>query len=249
MGITDAIKDSVMESFNTTLSTTDIILGLLVSLIAGLFILLVYRSAMRQISANRSFCITLMLVCSISAMVVLTITSNVVLSLGMVGALSIVRFRTAIKEPMDIAFLFWSIAAGIVLAAGMIPLAVIGSVIIGVVMLVFINRKAVHDPYIAVISCANFHVGEVYHVYVDGEVTLAQWDDHSIQGTVTSYGSETDEVTVQLYRKGALLPEQEVIVCGKKAAYCFERVVPGEYIIRVHKKNHVSREYAVTVEQ
>ncbi len=69
--------------------------------------------------------------------------------------LSIVRFRTAIKEPMDIAFLFWSIAAGIVLAAGMIPLAVIGSVIIGVVMLVFINRKAVHDPYIAVISCEN----------------------------------------------------------------------------------------------
>ena len=69
-------------------------------------------------------------------------TSNVVLSLGMVGALSIVRFRTAIKEPLDIAFLFWSIAAGIVLAAGFIPLAVFGSAIIGVVLLLFVNRKS-----------------------------------------------------------------------------------------------------------
>jgi len=78
-----------------------------------------------------------------------------VLSLGMVGALSIVRFRTAIKEPMDIAFLFWSIAAGIVLAAGMIPLAVIGSVIIGIIILVFANRKAHTNPYIVVLQCEN----------------------------------------------------------------------------------------------
>ena len=104
---------------------------------------------------SSSFGATLLALTMITSMTILAVTSNVVLSLGMVGALSIVRFRTAIKEPMDIAFLFWSIAAGIVLAAGMIPLAVIGSVIIGVVMLVFINRKAVHDPYIAVISCAS----------------------------------------------------------------------------------------------
>ena len=126
MGITDAIKDSVMESFNTTLSTTDIVLGLLVSLIAGLFILLVYRSAMRQVAANRSFCITLMLVCSISAMVVLTITSNLALSLGMVGALSIVRFRTALKDSSDTAFMFWAVAAGITAGAGFYLLTAIG---------------------------------------------------------------------------------------------------------------------------
>jgi len=95
---------------------------------------------------------TLVALTMITAMTILAVTSNVVLSLGMVGALSIVRFRTAIKEPMDIAFLFWAIAAGIVLAAGMIPLAVFGSVVIGVVMLLFVNRKAVHNPYIAVIS-------------------------------------------------------------------------------------------------
>ena len=74
-----------------------------------------------------------------------------VLSLGMVGALSIVRFRTAIKEPLDIAFLFWSIAVGIVLAAGMIPLAVIGSVFIGLVLLVFVNRKSHWNPYIVIL--------------------------------------------------------------------------------------------------
>ena len=89
----------------------------------------------------------------ITTLVILAVTSNVVLSLGMVGALSIVRFRTAIKEPLDIAFLFWSIAVGIVLAAGFIPLAVIGSVVIGLILLVFANRKSHANPYIIVLAC------------------------------------------------------------------------------------------------
>jgi uncharacterized membrane protein YhiD involved in acid resistance len=91
----------------------------------------------------------------ITTLVILAVTSNVVLSLGMVGALSIVRFRTAIKEPLDIAFLFWSIAAGIVLAAGMIPLAVFGSVIIGLILLIFVGRNTHDNPYIVVITCAD----------------------------------------------------------------------------------------------
>ena len=82
-------------------------------------------------------------------------TSNVVLSLGMVGALSIVRFRTAVKEPLDIAYLFWAIASGIVLGAGMIPLAVIGTVLTGILMLVFVNRKPGENPYIVVVRCDN----------------------------------------------------------------------------------------------
>lgn len=102
---------------------------------------------------SSGFGVTLIALTMITTLVILAVTSNVVLSLGMVGALSIVRFRTAIKEPLDIAFLFWSIAAGIVLAAGLIPLAVIGSLLIGVVLLVFVNRKSHSDPYIAVISC------------------------------------------------------------------------------------------------
>jgi uncharacterized membrane protein YhiD involved in acid resistance len=104
---------------------------------------------------SSTFGVTLIALTMITTLVILAVTSNVVLSLGMVGALSIVRFRTAIKEPLDIAFLFWSIAAGIVLAAGMIPLAVLGSVVIGIVLIVFVNKKSYVNPYIVVVSCVD----------------------------------------------------------------------------------------------
>jgi len=94
----------------------------------------------------------------ITTIVILAVTSNVVLSLGMVGALSIVRFRTAIKEPLDIAFLFWSIAEGIILAAGMIPLAVIGCIVIGITLIVFVNRKTYSNPYIVILQCNSHNV-------------------------------------------------------------------------------------------
>ena len=117
----------------------------------GMFIFLIYKKTFSGVMYSSSFGVTLVALTMISTLVILAVTSNVVLSLGMVGALSIVRFRTAIKEPLDIAFLFWSIAVGIVLAAGMIPLAVFGSVIIGIILLVFANRKSHVNPYIVVI--------------------------------------------------------------------------------------------------
>ena len=104
---------------------------------------------------SSSFGVTLVALTMITTLVILAVTSNVVLSLGMVGALSIVRFRTAIKEPLDIAFLFWAIVVGIVLAAGFIPLAVFGSVIIGVMLLVFVNHKSHKNPYMLVLQCAD----------------------------------------------------------------------------------------------
>jgi len=154
MTFSDIFKSNFLANV-TSVTILDMFLALALSFAIGLFIFLVYKKTYAGVMYSSSFGVTLIAMTMISTFVILAVTSNVVLSLGMVGALSIVRFRTAIKEPMDIAFLFWSIAAGIVLAAGMIPLAVIGSVIIGVVMLIFINRKAVHDPYIAVITCAN----------------------------------------------------------------------------------------------
>ncbi len=154
MSFNDIFKSSFLENI-TSVSLIDMVLTLALAFGLGLFIFLVYKKTYSGVMYSSSFGGTLVAMTMITAMTILAVTSNVVLSLGMVGALSIVRFRTAIKEPMDIAFLFWAIAAGIVLAAGMIPLAIIGSVIIGVVMLLFINRKAVHDPYIAVISCAD----------------------------------------------------------------------------------------------
>ena len=150
----DIFKSSFLENV-TSVSLLDMLITLVLAFGIGLFIFFVYKKTFSGVMYSSSFGGTLVALCMITSMTILAVTSNVVLSLGMVGALSIVRFRTAIKEPMDIAFLFWAIAAGIVLAAGMIPLAVLGSVAIGVVMLLFLNRKAVHNPYIAVISCAD----------------------------------------------------------------------------------------------
>ena len=195
MGITDAIKDSVMESFNTTLSTTDIILGLLVSLVAGLFILMVYRSVMRQVSANRSFCITLMLVCSISAMVVLTITSNLALSLGMVGALSIVRFRTAIKDASDTAFMFWAVAAGITAGAGFYLLTVIGCAVAGLVCLLSVKYMDKADkPYLLIIRCEKSDALEEAEQILDHE---------SIPYALTSC-VDTGRYTEAIYEMGVI---------------------------------------------
>lgn len=104
---------------------------------------------------SSSFGVSLMAMTLITTLIILAVTSNVVLSLGMVGALSIVRFRTAIKEPLDIAFLFWSISAGIVVGAGLIPLAVFGSIFIGIVMLIFVNKKSTDSPYILLVSCSD----------------------------------------------------------------------------------------------
>lgn len=155
----DIFKTSFLENI-TSVSMTDMVIALLLSFGLGLFIFFVYKKTYAGVMYSASFGGTLVVLTMITSMVILAVTSNVVLSLGMVGALSIVRFRTAIKEPMDIAFLFWAIAGGIVLAAGMIPLAIFGSVVIGVVMLLFMNRKAKDNPFIAVISCQD-HASEL----------------------------------------------------------------------------------------
>ena len=148
----DIFKSGFLENVSSV-SVFDMALALVLAFGLGLFIFLVYKKTYQGVMYSSSFGVTLLALTMITTLVILAVTSNVVLSLGMVGALSIVRFRTAIKEPLDIAFLFWSIAAGIVLAAGMIPLAVIGSVVIGVILLVFVNRKSHSNPYIVVLQC------------------------------------------------------------------------------------------------
>lgn len=150
----DIFKSSFLENM-TSISILDMVVALLLAFGIGLFIFMVYKKTYQGVMYSSSFGTTLIVLTMITTVVILAVTSNVVLSLGMVGALSIVRFRTAIKEPLEIAFLFWSIAAGIVLAAGLIPLAVIGSVVIGVILIIFVNKKSYYNPYIVVLSCAN----------------------------------------------------------------------------------------------
>lgn len=152
MSFQDVFKSSFLENVSN-ISILDMALAMLIAFGLGLFIFFVYKKTYAGVMYSSSFGVTLVALTMITTLVILAVTSNVVLSLGMVGALSIVRFRTAIKEPLDIAFLFWAIAAGIVLAAGMIPLAVFGSLFIGIIILVFANRKDMTNPFIVVLEC------------------------------------------------------------------------------------------------
>lgn len=152
MTFNDIFKSGFLENVGSV-SALDMLLALTLAFGIGMFIFLVYKKTYSGVMYSSSFGVTLIALTMITTVVILAVTSNVVLSLGMVGALSIVRFRTAIKEPLDIAFLFWSIAVGIVLAAGMIPLAVVGSLAIGIVLLILVNRKPHLNPYIVVLSC------------------------------------------------------------------------------------------------
>lgn len=152
MSFNDIFKSSFLEKA-TDFAVIDFIIAMALAFALGLFIFWVYKKTYNGVMYSASFGVSLMAMSMITTLVILAVTSNVVLSLGMVGALSIVRFRTAIKEPMDIAFLFWSIAVGIVLGAGLIPLAVFGSLFVGLILFVFINRKTSDHPYILIINC------------------------------------------------------------------------------------------------
>ncbi len=154
MTFSDIFKSNFLANV-TAVTPLDMALTIVLAFCIGIFIFFVYKKTFSGVMYSSSFGVTLVALTMITSITILAVTSNVVLSLGMVGALSIVRFRTAIKEPLDIAFLFWSIAAGIILAAGLIPLAVLGSIIIGIVLLIFTNRKSHVNPYILVVRCDN----------------------------------------------------------------------------------------------
>ncbi|MCI8307182.1 MAG: DUF4956 domain-containing protein [Lachnospiraceae bacterium] len=151
MSFNDIFKSSFLESVSE-FSMIDTLLGLSVALVISMFIFVIYKKTMSGVMYSDSFALALVGLSLITTLVIMAVTSNVVLSLGMVGALSIVRFRTAIKEPVEIVFLFWALATGIVIGAGMIPLAIIGSVIIGLILLLFANRKSHNNPYILVLN-------------------------------------------------------------------------------------------------
>ena len=170
MTFNDIFKSGFLEKV-TSVSILDMMLAMILAFALGMFIFLVYKKTFSGVMYSSSFGVTLVALTMITTLVILAVTSNVVLSLGMVGALSIVRFRTAIKEPLDIAFLFWSIAVGIVLAAGLIPLAVIGSVLIGVFLLLFVNRKSHVNPYIVVIDCTDRNSEQKAMDYLEQQVS------------------------------------------------------------------------------
>ena len=152
MTFNDIFKSSFLENI-TEFSVADTLLAMAAALVIGMFIFVVYKKTFNSVMYSTGFAMTLVGMTMVTTLVILAVTSNVVLSLGMVGALSIVRFRAAIKEPMEIVYLFWAVAAGIVIGAGMLPLAVIGSGIIGVILILFANKKVHDNPYLLILTC------------------------------------------------------------------------------------------------
>ena len=133
MSISDLIKNKFVEEF-TAISVGTLLTTLLLSFALGLFVLVIYRVTFGGVSFSKSFALSLVMLSMVTSLAILTVRS-VVLSLGMVGALSIVRFRTAIKDPMDTVFMFWSIVIGIITGAGYITVAILAALLLGALFL------------------------------------------------------------------------------------------------------------------
>jgi uncharacterized membrane protein YhiD involved in acid resistance len=157
------------DFFASDLSVTAIAMTLLFSFTLGLFIFYIYRVSYKGVMYSKTFNVTLIAMSMITSSIILAITSNIILSLGMVGALSIVRFRTAIKDPIDIAYLFWAIGMGIVSGAGLWKLALISSVVIGIILYVFSKISDVRTPYLLVISYQTEETNDLVFKMIESE--------------------------------------------------------------------------------
>lgn len=153
MNFTDIIKNSVINNFTTSIDVSKIIITMSVSFLLGFFIYVLYKRIFSGVLYSKSFNISLIGMTMVTSMVIIAVNSNLVLSLGMVGALSIVRFRTPIKDPTDLIFLFWAAAVGIVTGAGFYSLALAASIVIGLVMFIFIKKASFETPYLLVVNC------------------------------------------------------------------------------------------------
>lgn len=149
----ESILDFSFLNKAAALSIPDILAALAISFALGLFIFFVYKKTFKGVMYSSSFAISLIAMNSVTCLIVIAVSSNLITALGMVGALSIIRFRTVIKEPLDLVYLFWSITIGIIVGVGLIPLAVIGSIAIGLILFIFVNKKGTDTPYVVIVSC------------------------------------------------------------------------------------------------
>ncbi|RQV97880.1 DUF4956 domain-containing protein [bacterium] len=169
--------DQIIENLDfsmSDLSVSSIAFTLLLSFALGLFIFFIYRASYKGVMYSKTFNVTLITMSMITSSIILAITSNIILSLGMVGALSIIRFRTPIKDPIDIAFLFWAVGTGIVCGAGLWMLALISSVVIGIILFVFSKISDVKKPYLLVISYQTEETDDLVFQMIDSEIKRYQ---------------------------------------------------------------------------
>ncbi len=158
----DVVKKSIihLEAFRN-ISYIDILIGLAVSFGIGMFIYYIYRKTFRGVVYSYNYNVTFVLMSMITTLIIMTISTNIVLSLGMVGALSIVRFRTAVKDPLDIVYMFWAISVGIATGAKLYPVSLLGSLAVGAALLFLSRRKIREQPYLLIIRHTDESIGEL----------------------------------------------------------------------------------------
>ncbi|KIL43531.1 hypothetical protein KP77_32370 [Jeotgalibacillus alimentarius] len=183
-----------MLSFNMfdRISFENIFISMFVAFVVGLFIFFVYKKTFRGVIYSHNFNVTLILMCMITTLIIMTISTNIVLSLGMVGALSIVRFRTAIKDPLDVIFMFWSVGIGITTGAGIYILSIVGSLFIGLVMYIMTRNRSREQTFLLVV-----HYDEDATDHVKVQLSKIK---HSIKSKIVR--SDEIELTVELKIKG-----------------------------------------------
>ena len=191
----DTIKDSVLEQFSSGATVGQMLSSLGVAFLMGFFILLVYKATFRGVLFSKGFAFSLILLSMVTALVIRTISSNLALSLGMVGALSIVRFRTAVKDPVDTVFMFWAITAGIMSGAGLYFIGGIACLALGALyfLVTLIYRKG-QMPYLLVIRYDPAYTSNI-------SAAMRKLPRHRIKSrTTTRKGAE---VTMEMSLKGS----------------------------------------------
>ena len=170
VNFSDIFKDSFLSNFSTTISLATIIFTLIYAFLISLFVYFIYKLTTKSVIYSKKFNISMCLMSIITAAVVLSMQSNITVSLGMVGALSIVRFRTSIKEPRDLLFLFWSISNGIIIGSQIYSIAIVLSIVLGLEILFFHIIPEKKTPAILVIYYKNIDVKEIENILMSNRI-------------------------------------------------------------------------------
>lgn len=223
MNFTDMIKNSVMDNFTANIDIGKIIITMSISFLLGFFIYILYKRIFSGVLYSKSFNISLIGMTMVTSMVIIAVNSNLVLSLGMVGALSIVRFRTPIKDPTDLIFLFWAAAVGIVTGAGFYSLALAASVVIGLVMFIFIKKASFETPYLLVVNCDSDESETYVMKAVQGEAKR-----FNLKQKTVSRGNVELTIEVRVKEKEAQFVNRVSAVDGVKNAVLIS--YSGDYV-------------------
>lgn len=160
-GFNDIFKESFLKNFSTNIPISLVCSTLIYSFLIALFIYYIYKLTTKSLIYSKNFNTSMCIMCIITSGIVLSMQANITVSLGMVGALSIVRFRTAVKEPRDLLFLFWSISSGIIIGSGVFAMAIILAIVVAISLLFFDLFPEKKSPYLLVVYFKNVKLRDV----------------------------------------------------------------------------------------